>query len=678
MVVALSTEFVFGNPIRLEKEPLVKSPSALSQFSRITSEVSGLDFVPPLYPDHEMSYLYHSGFSTGGICIGDLNGDQIPDLFLVSGPEANALYLQSDQQSLKFSQVSLDPTIDGSERWGTGAAVVDIDNDGDLDIFICNYDSPNQLLINETTAPDQVRFVESARAFGLAQVDATMMPAFADYDLDGDLDLYVLNNQYYRPGGRPEKPPFKITNGKPTVLPEFSKYYELREVSPGNLTMDTYGRPDQLYRNEGPDASGQIRFAEVSQAAGIAGNGHGLSATWWDFNQDHYPDLYVGNDFTEPDRLYRNNQDGTFTEVLGTVMPYCTWSSMGAAAADFNNDGRLDFFSADMAATTHFAQKVNMGDMSRHRWLMENGWPRQIMRNMLYINTGTASFMETAWMSGVAQSDWTWAVKASDFDSDGQVDLFLSNGMARNFSDADIPMNTGMLIGQTIWERYKNKPPMPQKNIAFRNLGNLQFEDVASQWGLDQNAMSYGAATGDLDGDGDVDLVVANLGEEVSLFRNDLVGGTRVSLRLRGVQSNRGGIGSTVTMESGGRQQVRYFNPTGGFLSSNGYEVVFGMAGNETIDRLTIHWPSGRIQTLSKLPAGYRYVLNETDASDQTTPSPKTVSVPFKEVSQALNLTFKHQEKSFDDYQRQPLLPSKLSQFGPGHGWGDVNGDGKD
>ena len=661
----------------IRREPLSKSHSNGTGFQLIPPTQSGVDFVAPLLTEHKQNYLYHSGFATGGVCIGDLNRDGRPDLFFANGPFENALYLQSSHSDFQFEKASKATGVGGGDAWGAGAALIDIDNDGDLDIFVCNYDSPNHLFVNETIQPDRVRFIESAMAYNLDNVDASLMPAFADYDLDGDLDLYVLNNQYYRAGGRPQKPPFAMIDGKPTVLPEFQKYYRLREVAPGQLTMDTYGRPDQLFRNDGKNDAGQITFSNVTSDAGIEGVGHGLSATWWDYDGDRYPDLYVGNDFTAPDRLYRNKGDGTFDEVLGSTLPYCTWSSMGAATADFNNDGLLDFFSADMAATTHFAQKVNMGDMSKHRWLMENGWPRQIMRNMLYINTGTDRFMETAWMSGIAQSDWTWAVKAADFDSDGLVDLFLSNGMVRNFSDADIPINTGMLIGKTLWDIYKNTPPMPQKNLVFQNHGDLQFKRV-NDWGLDQVSVSYGSAFGDLDGDGDLDLVVMNLDDPVSVFRNEIESPHKAIFKLEGNQSNRSGIGALISVTSDSGVQTSYFNPTGGFLSSNAHEIQFGLDQSSVITEARIQWPSGLDQVFHDLPAGYRYTLTEPTAPKERITPPLKPAPLFSEVSADIGLDFIHQERPFDDYQRQPLLPAKLSQLGPGMAWGDANNAGKD
>lgn len=658
----------------IEQTPLAAHSPQGSSFASLSSAESGIDFQAPLLPDHAQSYLYYSGFAAGSVCIGDVDGDGLPDVFFTSGPDDNALFLNNGGEKLSFRKAD-GAGVAGGTAWGAGSSLVDIDNDGDLDIYVCNYRSANQLFINETEKTGSPRFSERAADFGLDLVDSAITPSFADYDLDGDLDLYVLHNQSYRPGGRPTKPPFRMVNGKPVVLPEFEQYYRLQEKSPGNFAMDDYGRPDRFFRNDGPDAQGQIRFLDVTEQVGISGIGFGLSVTWWDYNDDGYPDLYIGNDFTDPDRLYRNQGDGTFQEVLGNTLPYCSWSSMGAAAADFNNDGLIDLLSADMAATTHFDAKVNMGDMSQHRWLMDNGFPRQIMRNMLYVNIGSEHFMETAFMSGVAKSDWTWAVKTADFDNDGFIDIFMSNGMARNFSDSDIPFNTGMLVGRSVWDIYKDTPAMPQKNLVFRNAGELHFEK-AEDWNLGDNAMSYGAAYGDLDLDGDQDLVVINLDAPVSVYRNDLKGGNKIVFALTGTQSNKRAIGTKIEISTPRGTQTQYFNPTCGFLSNNAYAVHFGLGQHATVERVKVTWPNGSVQTFKNLAAGYRYTITESD-SNGTLPLKKIQPAPhYAEVARDLGLSFKHQEAPFDDFIRQPLLPGRLSRLGPGLAWGDADGDG--
>ncbi len=657
----------------LESLPLLrKTSSGKIGFTLLSAKETGVQFVAPFEADHSLNYLYHSGFACGSVVLGDMNLDGWPDIFLASGPSKNALYLQDAEQPLSFNDNATNLGVDGGNRWGTGSAMVDIDNDGDLDLYVCNYRGTHELYINQVVPTGKLSFIESAAKFGLDLVNASMTPAFADIDLDGDLDLFMLNNRVERPGGRPTKPPFRNVNGKPEVLPEFAPYYHLSKKGDGQgFSMDTYGQPDRLYRND------KGKFVDVTVKSGIAGIGHGLSATWWDYNLDNYPDLYVGNDFTDPDRLYRNNQDGTFTEVLGETMPYCSWSSMGSASADLNNDGLPDLFSADMAATSHFKQKVNMGDMTQHRVLMETGWPRQVMRNMLYVNTGIHQFKETAFMSGLAQSDWTWAVKLADFDNDGRSDVYLTNGMARNFSDSDIPVTPDMLVGRTEFEIYKDTPPMLEKNLAYHNQGGLLFEDVSSDWALDTLGMSYGAAHGDLDRDGDLDLVVMNLDAPLGIYRNDFPTGNRIVVQLVGSVSNWAGWGSRVELRAGGVTQTRFHHPTTGFQGGDLAELHFGLGDASQADSGTVHWPSGRRSELGMLEAGRRYIV--TEPSDGAAEQVLRVSNPlFTERSQEVGLRYKHVETLFDDYAVQPLLPGKLSQLGPGMAWGDFDADGDD
>ena len=432
------------------------SPGA---FTLLDSEVTGIVFQNTVVDDHPQSRLYHSGFVCGAVAVGDVDGDGLADVYLASGADSNRLY--KNLGDFQFRDITDQAKVEGDDRWGTGAVMVDIDNDGDLDIYVCNYDSPNLLYINDGKGV----FSEESKRWGLDITDASLNAAFHDYDRDGDLDVYLLNNRFYRKGGRPKQPPYVLENGNPKVLPEFERYYALEEESAGKFSIDEYGRPDRLLRNEG------TKFEDVTKAAGISGNGFGLSATWWDYDNDGWPDLYVCNDFNSPDRLYRNNRDGTFTDAIEQAVPHTPWFSMGSDFGDINNDGLIDFFCVDMSATTHFKQKTTMGAMSAERLARVAGPPPQYMRNALYLNTGTNRFMEIAYLAGVADSDWSWAAKLSDFDHDGLLDIFVSNGMVRNFNDSDVAFDDSMLVGKTKWDIYKHLPTRPEQNLAFRNKG---------------------------------------------------------------------------------------------------------------------------------------------------------------------------------------------------------------
>ena len=494
-------------PGQIHGQPLRNSvASDAARFERLNPDQTGVDFANRIDTSHPLKRLYYSGFACGGAAIGDIDGDGRPDLYLVSGPAENRLYRQVD--NFKFEDITERAGVGGGTAWGAGAAMADVDNDGDLDIYVCNHDGPNSLYINDGKG----RFTEEAQERGLDVRDASLMPTFCDYDKDGDLDVFLLTNRFYREGGRPKQPPTALKDGVPYILPEYAKYYGIVKTGPDTYKVDTVGRADRLLRNHGDGT-----FTDVTEESGIAGAGHGLAATWWDYDDDGWPDLYVGNDFDDPDHLWHNNGDGTFTDVIRQAVPHTSWFSMGADVADINNDGRLDYLTVDMSATTHYKQKTTMGAMGTKAKFLQTAEPRQYMRNAMLLNTGTTRFMEIAELAGLADSDWSWSVKMVDLDNDGWVDVHLTNGIPRDFGNSDMPLSLEARIGRTEWDHFENTAPRKEQNLAFRNTGRLRFEDVSRSWGLDHVGVSYAAAHGDLDGDGDLDLVVVNLDEPVSI-----------------------------------------------------------------------------------------------------------------------------------------------------------------
>jgi len=640
-------------------------------FSNLLSDATGVVFQNDLDLKHPLKRLYQSGFACGGVAIGDLDGDGLPEIFFASGPGSNCLYRQ--KAAFEFEDVTAAADVGGGDDWAAGVALVDIDNDGDLDIYVCNYNSANALFVNETESGRRLAFREAAAEFGLDLVDACLMPAFCDYDNDGDLDCWILNNGFSRAGGRPKVPPFEKdpVTGKVKVKADFAPYYGIVQIGEKTYTMDEIGRPDYLLRND----SG--KFVDVSKKAGVVANGFGLSATWWDYNGDGLMDIYVCNDFIDPDRLYKNNGDGTFTDVIAETVNAIPWFSMGSDVGDINNDGLLDFVALDMAATTHYKSKMAMGDMGGQRWKVESIKPRQLMRNMCFLNTGTSRFLETAQLSGIASTDWSWAAKLADFDNDGRVDLFVSNGISRDFNNSDIDFDKSHLIGRTQWDFFENTPSMPEQNLAFKNVKGLVFNDVSQDWGLAHTGMSYGSAYGDLDRDGDLDLVVVNLDEPASIYRNDSSGTNVIAIRLRGTESNRYGIGALVRLETeSGKKHVRQMMPATGFLSSNLPEINVGLGDDSLIVRMTVSWPSGWVQEFEKLKAGNRVTIHERKGAVSRPELPEQPKPLFVQSKVLKGLV--HREQVFEDFERQPLLPNKLSQLGPGLAWADVDGDGDD
>ncbi|TWT72840.1 ASPIC and UnbV [Posidoniimonas polymericola] len=649
------------------------SPPSLGDsegFTLLSTADTGVSFINRVDAGHPLKRLYHSGFVCGGVSIGDVDGDEIPDLYLTSGPGRNRLYRQS--APLEFEDITDSARVSGGDSWGAGAAMADIDNDGDLDIYVCNYDSPNQLFLNNGRG----RFREAADECNLDIVDASITPAFCDYDRDGDLDLYVLTNRLYRQGGRPSRPPYSVRDGRPYVLPEYQKYYVLKHQGGSKYSIDNTGRPDHLLRNNGDGT-----FTDVSIETGIVEAGHGLSITWWDYNHDKWPDAYIGNDFNDPDHLYRNNGDGTFTDVAESAIPHSSWFSMGADFADLNDDCRFDLLVADMSATSHYGRMTTMLVMNADKISRITARPPQVMKNALYINSGVERFYEAAELAGLADSDWTWAIKLADFDNDGRNDAYFSNGTVREFTHADRPMEAQQMIGRTEWDHYEDSPPKPQRNLAFRNLGDLRFENVSHAWGLDKVAMSYAAAYSDLDRDGDLDLVVANLDEPVSVYRNDLTCGARLVVALRGDGSNRQGIGATVSIETAAGRQIRMISPQTGFLSGNEAVAHFGLGKDEHVERLVVDWPSGRRQVIGGIQANQLVTVQEppaagSNAIDEGGKAETQEAEWFRPIAAPGGL--EHEETAFDDFAAQPLLPRRLSQSGPSIAVADYDGDGDD
>ena len=486
---------------------------------------SGLDFVNPLLPDDPRNFLYPFGYACGGVNIGDLDGDGRPDVFCVGGPVANGLYLQvGEPGEMRFERLP-DGMVDGGDAWGTGASLVDIDGDGDLDIHVCNYDSPNQLFINESTpgTPPSPR-----RPPSMVSISATPRSSQLRRRRQrrGSRRLHRL-----QPVRAAERPSDRGPRAIRSRDRERRHVPAVRAVLPGladarrNFEADSYSRDDFLMINTGPGPDGRPRFVDATEASGIDGAGHALAVTWIDVDRDGLVDLHVANDFEDPDRFYRNlgpGEDGMvrFVDVIADVLPYTTWSSMGTDVADLDGDGLLDLMVADMSATTHFKAKVNMGEMGgRQRRILETAWPRQAMRNMVYLDTGLGNYREAAFLAGLSSSDWTWAVKLGDFDLDGRPDVLLTNGMSRNYTDSDRPFST-TAVRRTQWDHFRDDPPLLEWNLAMQNDGDLRFSDVGGEWGLDKYGMSYAAAYGDIDLDGDLDLVVMNLNELVSLNGN--------------------------------------------------------------------------------------------------------------------------------------------------------------
>lgn len=654
-----------------------------SLFTALSADETGVDFTHPIDTSHPLKYLYNGGYAAGGIAIGDLDGDGRPDMLVSGGPVDNRLFLQTEVP-FKFEDVTASiEGLAGANLWAAGVAFADIDNDRDLDIYISYFDSPNQLFINETAAPGRPKFVERSVEMGVGIVDASFMPHFCDYDNDGDLDFYLTAEQYRDPNGQPSEIPVDEINGEYVVREGFRKYYGVVNDFRGVKTFKDVGRSDHLFRNLRAESDGENEtFFNITSFAGIRDYGNSNSAVWWDYDQDGLLDIFVANDFKHPDRLYRNLGNGQFMDVIENVFPHMTWFSMGSDAGDINNDGWLDLLVSDMAGTTHYRSKVTMGEMSASQDFLKLARPPQYMRNSVFVSSQTDQFYEAAYLTGLANTDWTWASKWVDLDNDGRLDAYFTNGSARMFNHADMTVSEAERVGKTEWDVWEDKPIRPEENLAFQNLGSLKFQEIGAKWGLRHKGMSYACAHGDLDMDGDLDLVVINLDEPMSIYRNDSSAENSMLVSLEGKRSNAYGIGATIRIRTSSGSQMRQLMPAKGFLASNQPIAHFGLGRNEVVEELSVEWPSGVEQRFSSLEAGRHYMVTESEAAEETEADAAPASnrsrrdrTHFSEVTFLQEA--RHQEIEFDDFERQPLSPNKYSQLGPGFAAGDLDADNR-
>ncbi len=657
--------------------PYARQGESSGKFTRLEVTQTGLDFETKVVPDHELARLYHSGSVAGGIAIGDVNGDGNPDIFCAGSAQPSRLYLQVGEMTFEDATDAAG-MADPSNPWTAGVSLVDFDNDGDLDLYLCNYLSPNQLWLNDGSG----HFTERGAEFGVDVTDASLMAYFGDIDNDGWLDLYLLTNRLYSEEGWAKD--FEIIRGPDNQLQledRYADYFKLVLREQGKYRLTQKGRDDYLFQNKQGKS-----FENITKQANITGDGHGLSAVLWDYDQDNDLDIYVCNDFQDPDRLYENLGNGRFKDVVRDTFKHTSWFSMGADAADVNNDGRTDLLTVDMSATDHYLSKVMMGSMSTHAYFLDTAEPRQYMRNFLHLNAGKSDsnwkhkpkprFLETGQLSGISSTNWSWAPVMRDFDADGRVDLFVTNGHVRNFNNPDIATDkTETEEDKSYWEIHKDEKPMAQVNKTFHNLDGIHFEPIGATWGLDHLGISYAAAAGDLDQDGDIDLVVMNVDEPVSIFRNDIGQSNSLTVKLQGTLSNRSGIGAKVRVESPLGKQVVDFSPQRGFLSSHEPTLHFGMGNHTNVERLTVEWPSGVVQTYQNLPVNQVVTLTENSLAEK--PLATAAKKPLFQQVDGMGIA-RRKENNFDDFNLQPLLPNKLSQLGPGMALGDLDQNGRD
>jgi enediyne biosynthesis protein E4 len=617
----------------------------------------------------ENSFLFRNFYNGGGVAIGDINNDGLADLFFTSNTGANKLYVNKGQ--FKFDDISAKAGMVPDDKWYTGVVFVDINNDGWLDIYVCSSghmttgNRKNKLYINN----QNLTFTESAAKYGLDISAYTTQVSFFDYDLDGDLDCFMINNSPI--------PINQLNFSGNRDLPE-SKW------SVGDFLK---GGGDHLYRNDND------RFTEVTYQSGIHGSliSFGLGVSIGDINGDDYPDIYVSNDSYERDYLYINQKNGSFKDEFESWIQQTSMSSMGADLADINNDGYPDIFTTDMLPDDDYRLKTTAGfdNIDLYNSKLKNGFYHQFVKNCLQLNNKNGKFLEIANYSGVSASDWSWGALFFDADNDGFNDIYVCNGVNRDVIDLDFMdffandiIQKMVLTGkkENVDEVLKKIPRNPLPNKMFRNNGRLQFDDIGKDWGFTQPSFSNGAAYGDLDNDGDLDLVINNENQPAFIYQNRSRETTRnnfVGISLRGIARSRNlfAVGAKIKVYVGDQIFYRELVPSRGFQSSVDYKQVIGLGNINRIDSILLNWPNRTFTKIYNPAINQVHIISETgNTSVSATPGNSLATTTYLNRSDS-NFE-RHQENDYVDFYYERNLPEMLSREGPKAATGDVNGDG--
>lgn len=622
-------------------------------FANLAFTETGIEFSNNLTENDSLNYFTYSYlYMGGGVATGDINNDGLVDIYFTGNQVPNKLFL--NKGNLRFEDITEKAGVSGDNRWYTGVTMGDVNGDGFLDIYCSvggKFDPKNnQLFINNGNGT----FKERAAEYGLDDSGNSVQATFFDYDKDGDLDLYVAN---YPP-----------TNFKsPTFYYRFSM----------DNVMDH--QSDHLYQNNGDS------FVDVTNISGLRAFGLSLSATVGDINNDSWPDLYVSNDFNSPDFMYLNNQDGTFKEVLRQATAHTAFYGMGSDIADFNNDGNLDIFQADMDAKINRRKKANMASMNPSLfWDVVNaGFHYQYMHNCMQLNSGVFNdgipyFSNVSRITGTSSTDWSWGPLFADFDNDGLKDLFISNGTRREINSNDYfnRLKKIKLEKDSLLQVSLKIPSEKIDNFIFRNTGGLNFERANKSWGIEYEGFSNGVSYADLDNDGDLEVITNNIDDYASVFENkSSENNGYIKIRFEGNMGNKFGLGNRVYVTVEGQTQMQELTLTRGFQSSVAPELHFGLGKSKKIERLKVVWTDGKAQELKNINANQNVILKHSDAVIESL-GPVTKMGLFTTDTTGLFPNYRHQENHYDDFAKQVLLPHKMSAFGPSVAVGDLNDDG--
>jgi enediyne biosynthesis protein E4 len=634
-------------------------------------------------------------FNGSGVGVGDFNNDGLQDVFFCGSMVSSKLYI--NKGGFKFEDVT-DKAGLQTNQWCTGVTVVDINNDGFMDIYASVSHSGNSakrknlLFINDGYSPSpegegrgEVHFREQGEAYGLADTGYATQAAFLDYDNDGDIDMYLLNHRLYSHTANNLQP--KDTSGNSPAA-------------------------DKLYRNDGI-SSGQLHpvFHDVSKEAGIKEDGYGLGIVITDANNDNWPDIYVANDYIGNDLLWLNNKNGTFSNVISTSLKHQSYNSMGVDAADINNDALPDLAVLDMLPENNERKKMMFSATNQEKYDMQQrlGYQPSFVRNILQLNNGNRNiknksepfYSEIGQLAGIFETDWSWSVLMADFDNDGWKDIHITNGLGKDMTNNDYAAfrngqaNTNYTFGKNDAENTTDKTTtqslrknideygsIKMNNYFFHNNGNLTFSNVTKQTGLAVPSISNGAAYADLDNDGDLDLIVNNINEAAFIWRNEIRKTIKdstqnfLTVELKGPPNNLSGLGSQITLFSKNDKQFAEQSPVRGFSSSVDLRLHFGVGKTNTIDSLKIKWPDDKVQVIKNIKTNQLVTVKYEDAKSPVVQNEQAITSLFNDITEQSAFGFKHAEtQNFDFGYHQPL-PQRYSQLGPCIATGDINGDG--
>lgn len=614
-------------------------------------------------------FKYRNFYNGGGVAIGDINNDNLPDIYFTANMGTNKLFL--NKGNFVFEDISKSAGIEGNKPWSTGVTMVDINQDGFLDIYVSNAGNlegnnhDNDLFINNGDAT----FTEKAAEYNLAKTGFSTHASFFDYDKDGDLDVYILNN-----------------SNIPVSSLGYAHQRDKRAQDWENVPHIFRGVGDMLLKNDNG------KFVDVSDEAGIYGSliGFGLGVMITDINNDLYPDIYISNDFYERDYLYINNQDGTFREEIKEWTSHLSLSAMGVDIADINNDGFSDIFITDMlpSGDQRIKSVMEFEGYNVFKLKQSKDFYQQYIQNTLQLNNGNNSFSEIANYSGIAKTDWSWAGLLFDMDNDGYRDIYITNGVNHDLTDLDFMdffandiVQKMALTGkkQSIDSIINHMPQRPQPNFAYKNNTDLTFADATKDWGFYKPSFSNGAAYGDLDNDGDLDLVINNVNMPSFVYKNNaekLTNNNYLRIQLIGKQVNKFGIGATIKMYADNQIFTQDQMPSKGFQSSVDYVMAIGLGKITELDSVRIIWPDDATQKLTKVKTNQLLQLKQTEATEK-------FMLPKKENSKTLlaevqNTLESHTENRYSDFDYEGLITEMLSQEGPALAVGDVNNDGNE